>query len=71
VAAPPRVRALSFHASYRCANAGVCCGSGWDIPVEPPAEETIRRAVDAGRLVPAGALRPAAGLPHGARVVLA
>jgi hypothetical protein len=71
VAVPPRVRALSFHASYRCANAGACCVSGWDIPVEPPAEEGIRRAVAEGRLLPADALRPAAGLPHGARVVLA
>jgi len=49
----------------------VCCASGWDIPVEPAAEEGIRRAVALGRLFPADALRPAAGLPHGARVVLA
>jgi hypothetical protein len=28
------VRTLSFHAPYRCANSGVCCTSGWPIPVE-------------------------------------
>jgi hypothetical protein len=69
--AATRVRALSVHAAYRCADTGVCCSSGWDIPVEPPAEAGLRRAIGEGRLVPADALRPAAGLPHGARVVLA
>ncbi|MFN8091707.1 MAG: hypothetical protein U0599_05680 [Vicinamibacteria bacterium] len=67
----PRVRSLSLHASYRCGDTGVCCASGWDIPVEPEAEAGIRRALAAGILLPAEALRPRAGLPHGARVVLA
>lgn len=67
----PRVRSLSLHASYRCGDTGVCCASGWDIPVEPEAEAGIRRAIAAGVLFPAEALRPRAGLPHGARVVLA
>ena len=71
-AAAPRVRALAFHAGYRCRNAGVCCSSGWDIPVEPDAEGGLRAALGAGTL-PGGepALRPLSGLPHGARVVLA
>lgn len=61
-----RVRALSFHASYRCRSSGACCSSGWPIPVEPGIEEPL-----GGLPVAAGpALVPAAGLPHGARVVL-
>ena len=74
-ASPPppglRVRSLSIHAAYRCADAGACCSSGWDIPVEPDVEGGLRRAMAEGRLVPLDALRPAEGLPHGARVVLA
>ena len=66
-----RVRSLSIHAAYRCANAGACCSSGWEIPVEPAVEIGLRRAMTEGRLVPRDALRPVAGLPHGARVVLA
>jgi len=30
------VHVLGFHASYRCRHAGVCCTSGWAIPVEAP-----------------------------------
>jgi Fe-S-cluster containining protein len=78
----PRVRALSIHADYRCRNAGACCSSGWDIPVEPEVEDRLRAALGEGRLrlEPAGApsrpatsacFRTALGLPHGARVVLA
>jgi Fe-S-cluster containining protein len=66
-----RVRALSIHADYRCRSSGACCRSGWDIPVEPAAEERIHLAMSHGRLRPAVAwARPAPGLPHGARVVL-
>jgi Fe-S-cluster containining protein len=73
VTAALRVRALSIHADYRCRNAGVCCSSGWPIPVEPRAEGSLRTALRSGALRPAAAgecLRPAPGLPHGARVVL-
>ncbi|HEY8231909.1 MAG TPA: hypothetical protein VIJ10_04530 [Vicinamibacteria bacterium] len=65
-----RVRALSIHADYRCRMSGACCRSGWDIAVEPAAEERIRRGVADGRLRPADWGRAAAGLPHGARVLL-
>jgi len=80
----PRVRALSIHADYRCRDTGACCSSGWDIPVEPEAEEGIRKALLAGtlRLFERGerrapgpsiehAFRPVSGLPHGARAILA
>lgn len=76
------VRALSIHAGYRCLGSGVCCSSGWDIPVEPRSEAVLRRALQKGRLripgpdEPAGTLRErpfraVPGLPDGARVVLA
>jgi len=65
-----RVRALSIHADYRCRSAAACCRSGWEIAVEPAAEEGIHRAVAEGRLGPADWARPAAGLPDGARVRL-
>jgi hypothetical protein len=38
------VRCLSFHASYRCANTGVCCSSGWPIGVEPDRSALIAEA---------------------------
>lgn len=34
----PAVRALSFHANYKCENTGVCCSSGWEIAVETDVE---------------------------------
>ncbi len=54
-AVPARVRALSFHAGYRCRDSGVCCSSGWDIPAEGVrscvvAHDTTRRTA-AGQLV--------------------
>ncbi|HEX9187949.1 MAG TPA: hypothetical protein VGB87_12795 [Vicinamibacteria bacterium] len=68
----PRVRALAVHAAYRCRSTGACCSSGWDVPVEPAAEDGLRAALASGALGPADvALRPVAGLPHGARVVFA
>jgi hypothetical protein len=30
----PRVAVLSIHAGYRCQDSGICCTSGWPIPVE-------------------------------------
>ena len=66
-----RVRALSIHADYRCRSSGACCRSGWDIPVEPAAEERIHEGMGHGRLRPALAwARPARGLPQRARVLL-
>jgi Fe-S-cluster containining protein len=52
VTSPParRVRALSIHAGYRCRNTGVCCSSGWDIPVEPEVERHLRNALGSGTL---------------------
>jgi Fe-S-cluster containining protein len=57
----PRVRALSIHADYRCRHAGACCSSGWEIPVDPPAERRIRRGVASGRLRVLRAATPADG----------
>jgi len=88
VTPPParRVRALSIHAGYHCRNTGVCCSSGWEIPVEQGVEMHLRNALGAGRLripeagVPStlaragGAVacfRTVPALPHGAKVVLA
>jgi Fe-S-cluster containining protein len=79
-----RVRALSIHAGYRCRHTGVCCSSGWDVPVER--EMHLRNALASGRLripeaavtstlpganalLAASCFRPVPGLPHGARVV--
>lgn len=45
-----RVRCLSFHAGYRCGNSGVCCSSGWAIPVEPESERRIGDGLRSGRL---------------------
>src|SRR5436190_22557145 len=36
------VRGLSFHADYGCQNTGVCCASGWEIPVETNIELILR-----------------------------
>ncbi|MCG6928232.1 MAG: hypothetical protein LJF30_23350 [Acidobacteria bacterium] len=72
----PRTRVLSIHADYVCGNSGVCCSSGWDIPVEPEIENRLRAALEQGELQrPARAagrdpFRRVSGLPHGARVVL-
>ncbi len=67
------IRVLSIHADYGCRNTGVCCSSGWDVPVEPHVEDGLREALDDGALrAPGGSdtpFRAVAGLPHGARVV--
>ena len=44
------VRALSFHASYRCQHRGACCESGWPIPVEAERIAPIQHAVASGQL---------------------
>lgn len=44
------VRVLSFHAGYRCANAGACCTSNWPIPVEADRHELLRAAIASGAL---------------------
>ena len=42
------VRVLSFHAAYRCANAGACCTSNWPIPIETDRHERLRAAMATG-----------------------
>jgi len=44
------VYALSFHADYRCQNAGACCTAGWDVPVELPIYKSLSEAVSSGTL---------------------
>jgi hypothetical protein len=67
------IRVLSIHADYACRHTGICCTSGWDVPVEPDVEDRLRRALADGTLrAPGGsdtAFRPVPDLPHGARVV--
>jgi Fe-S-cluster containining protein len=46
----PDVRVLSFHADYRCRNAGACCTSNWPIPIEADRHERVRAAVASGAL---------------------
>jgi Fe-S-cluster containining protein len=71
-----RTFALDFHADYRCKDAGACCTSGWQIPVEPEIEDGIRISLAVRKLrapgEPAAAelLRPMKGLPSGSRSVL-
>jgi Fe-S-cluster containining protein len=70
------VHVLGFHAGYRCRHAGVCCKSGWTIPVEAPLYRTLQAAVAWGHLrldhdQPSHELfEPATGLPHGEPAVL-
>jgi Fe-S-cluster containining protein len=47
---PARVRALSFHARYRCGHSGACCSSGWTIPVEPEVAARIDAGVASDRV---------------------
>ncbi len=44
------VRALSFHAAYRCRHAGACCTSGWPIPIEADRLAAMRAAIATGAL---------------------
>jgi Fe-S-cluster containining protein len=70
---PQQVRVLSIHADYGCRHTGVCCSSGWDIPVELEVEKGLREALRtrALRVLDGGkAFREVPHLPHGARAVL-
>ncbi|MCG6922914.1 MAG: hypothetical protein LJF15_17785 [Acidobacteria bacterium] len=66
-------RVLSIHADYACRHTGVCCSSGWDVPVEPHVEDRLRQALADGVLCAArgteAPFRAEPGLPHGARAV--
>lgn len=42
------VFALSIHADYKCQNSGVCCSTGWDVPVEVPIYHSLQEALAAG-----------------------
>lgn len=44
---------LSIHAPYACGRSGVCCASGWDIPVDMAERLAIGRAVERRLVVPA------------------
>jgi hypothetical protein len=44
------VRSLALHARYQCERSGVCCGSGWAVPLENVAYRGLRDALDGGRL---------------------
>ena len=35
-------KCLSFHAPYRCRQAGACCRAGWTIPFEPDERERVQ-----------------------------
>jgi hypothetical protein len=67
---------LAFHALYRCRHAGVCCTSGWTIPVEAPVYRSLKSALEWGQLRPDGPHRAADlfeaanDLPHGEPAVL-
>jgi Fe-S-cluster containining protein len=70
------VHVLGFHAGYRCRHAGVCCKSGWTIPVEAALHRTLQAAVAWGHLrvdhdVPSkGLFEPVDAMPHGETAVL-
>jgi len=70
------VHVLGFHASYRCRHAGVCCTSGWAIPVEAPLYRSLQVALEWGQLHVDGAthgpdlFESVDNLPHGEPVVL-
>lgn len=68
------VFSLGIHADYRCGRSGVCCASGWEVPVPAAAEGAIRSALASGALqvedrgVPF--FRSRRELPDGSRSVL-
>lgn len=77
LAGPPvQTHVLAFHALYRCRHAGVCCTSGWTIPVEAPLYRSLKSALEWGQLRPEGPHRiddlfePAEDLPHGEPAVV-
>jgi Fe-S-cluster containining protein len=70
------IHVLAFHALYRCRHAGVCCTSGWTIPVEAPLYRSLKSALEWGQLRPDGLHRvddlfePVTDLPDREPVVL-
>jgi Fe-S-cluster containining protein len=70
------VHVLGFHAPYRCRHEGVCCTSGWDIPVDAPLHRTLHAAIEWGQIrvdgfgLAADLFEPARDLPNGEPVVL-
>lgn len=51
-ARPTPVFVLSCHAPYACGRSGVCCASGWDIPVDAAEHLAIGNAVDRRLVLP-------------------
>ena len=47
-----QVRVLGFHALYACRDSGVCCSSGWPIPIEADRIERAQSAMAARLLRP-------------------
>jgi Fe-S-cluster containining protein len=68
------VHVLGFHAGYRCRHSGVCCSSGWTIPVEATLHRTLQAAVAWGHLrvdhAVHGLFEAVEGLPRGETAVL-
>jgi Fe-S-cluster containining protein len=70
------VHVLAFHAGYRCRHSGVCCTSGWTIPVEAPLHHTLDAAIAWGHLrvenqaTSRNLLEPAGEMPHGETAIL-
>lgn len=68
------VRCLSLHATYRCRDSGVCCSSGWPIPIEIAQYERLVPSLSDGSIgmaTPhADPFLPTRGLPDGAAAVL-
>jgi hypothetical protein len=57
----PTLHALSIHAEYRCAGTGLCCSSGWRIPVERPVHRSLTRLIAGGQIeAPSGETDPEA-----------
>src|SRR5262245_46910949 len=44
------VRALAFHAGYRCRHAGACCTSNWPIPIEADRLLALQAGLASGRV---------------------
>jgi hypothetical protein len=43
---------LPAHAAYACRHSGVCCSSGWEIPVEAALHDRLAAALEAGHVQP-------------------
>ena len=71
-----KVFALSIHADYRCQQTGLCCQTGWSVPVEHAVDQRLRREIGEGRLGAGGQaavdvmLPRRSGLPAGMASVL-